>query len=183
MSCIVEELQVVIRISEEIYANHWRIRTVSNHFDIDIVFRRRVFEPIVIQDFSRALLTTANSFIRLYLQESVDKVFKLIGMRYPNLIGYLVLLSHAMMLYATSLVDPNEHLVHDDADGPPVSCEGKILAFKELWSDAAWNSCISIVVKCRVDRGQLLSQAKVYDLEIASLVEEQILQFEVTVYD
>ena len=86
------------------------------------------------------------------------------------------------MLYLFGL-DTDEHLVHEDADWPPVSCEGKILALEELWSDATWNACISIVVKGRRDWGQLLSQAKVYDLEVPCLVEEQILHFEVTVND
>ena len=117
------------------------IRTVSYHFEINIVFCLRVCEPRVFQDFLCALLPTTNSIIRLYLQESVDKVGKFIRMRYPDMIGHLVPLFHVLMLY-TFGIDTDEHLVHDDADGPPVSCKGKVLAFEKLWSDAAWNSCI-----------------------------------------
>ena len=65
----------------------------------------------------------------------------------------------------------NEHLVHDDADGPPVRCKGITFAFDQLWSKVGCNFFV-FVAQNRILLAINLSHAEVNYFEIASLIKE-----------
>ena len=67
----------------------------------------------------------------------------------------------------------NEHLVHDDPDGPPVRCKGITFAFDQLRSKVGRNFFV-FVAQNRILLPINLSHAEVNYFEIASLIKEQV---------
>ena len=65
----------------------------------------------------------------------------------------------------------NEHLVHDDADGPPVRCKGITFAFDQLRSKVGRKFFV-FIAQNRLMVTINLSHAEVDYFEIASLIKE-----------
>ena len=95
----------------------------------------------------------------------------------------LLLHDHLALASLVSIVEgklAREHLKHDNADCPPVGGESMAFPFEKLWSEVARRSCH--IVRGLV-HAEDSSHTEVNDLQIASLVQKQVLQFQVSVHN
>ena len=131
----------------------------------------------------------AQSLRRILHQQLLDEVLALIT--HVNLIsfgvgeGNLPILYHVVHFVCVVTLGveggaADQHLVGKDADGPPVHWEGVTLVAKDLWRDIVRRPAESL---CLLVPFEHLSEPKISKAEIAILIHQNILRFEVPIDD
>ena len=162
--------------------------TLKYLLDVDVeilcLSRALVCEPGVFKDFSSASCG-AQSLLGLLGEKGIDDVCEVIGMRDSHLVWNLNLTLHdqLVLLLKYPVVKREyacQHLVHDRAHSPPVGREAVALTLEKLGGEVCWRSCHfvrDLVVP------QHSCHAEVSNLEVTSLVQEQVLQLQISMHD
>ena len=73
------------------------------------------------------------------------------------------------------------HFIHDDSHAPPVDSSAVVVILQHLGGQILWGAAKGLGGAAKVD--VFFAQAKVRDLNVAIVVQQKVLQFQVAVDD
>ena len=169
---------------KEVIIDDRRLRSIHDILHVNEVLRSHICEPWVIKNLSSSSVG-ANSLLRIFGQQLVDEVGEVGGVRDLRCVWYLLLLVldhriHALCALAMERQGSGEHLVHNNAYSPPIGGEGVTVASQELRCEVSGCSR-------HFERDLVLEEdpghAKINDLQVALLIQKQVLQLKVSMHD
>lgn len=135
--------------------------------------------------------TTLSSkpILGVLFQEPVNKIFTVLG--HHNLVALLIwevygLLLDQLVHFGVILRarvegwEPNNHLIGEDTEGPPIDWEGVTTLHEDLWSQVVWSTAEGVGLSVSFEH---LGKSEISQTDVSILVHQDIFWLKISVDD